>query len=172
VQNKFPKVYAFIDSQNLNLGVSKDINKKGKLVYKDWKLDMVKFHRYLSEKFRVQKAILFIGYLENYRDMYKSFKQYGYDIVFKPTVRNEFGKAKGNVDAEIVLYSSAIMYKDYDIAIVVSGDGDFYCLYKFLKTNNKLKNILIPNKFSQSTLLKEFEGYKEFLYRDKKLLEK
>ena len=127
---KYPKVYAFIDSQNLNLGVSKDINKGRKVIYQGWKLDMKKFHRYLSIKYKVQKAILFIGYLKEYEGMYKSFNRYGYDIIYKPTVKNKDGKAKGNVDTEIVLYASAIMFKEYDLGLFVSGDGDFYCLYK------------------------------------------
>ncbi len=52
------KTYAFIDSQNLNLGTSKDIRKKGKIIYKGWKLDFKKFRKYLSDKFRVNKALL------------------------------------------------------------------------------------------------------------------
>lgn len=172
MQKKYPKVYAFIDSQNLNLGVSKDINKRGILIYRGWKLDMIKFRKYLSEKYRVQRAFLFIGYLQNYQSMYDSFTKYGFEIVFKPTVKNEYGKAKGNVDAELVLYSAAINFEEYDSAVIVSGDGDFFCLYKYLREKNKLKHILIPNKFSQSTLLREFEDYKQFLYRDKRLLEK
>jgi len=39
------KVYAFIDSQNLNLGTSKDIYRNRKLIYKGWKLDFKKFSR-------------------------------------------------------------------------------------------------------------------------------
>ena len=39
------KTYAFIDSQNLNLGTSKDIYKNKKLVYKGWELDFKKFRR-------------------------------------------------------------------------------------------------------------------------------
>jgi len=58
------KVYAFIDSQNLNLGTSKDIYKNRKLIYKGWKLDYQKFRKYLSDKFRVKKAFLFIGYIK------------------------------------------------------------------------------------------------------------
>ena len=42
-RKKLKKVYAFIDSQNLNLGTSKDIYKNGKLIYKGWKLDFKKF---------------------------------------------------------------------------------------------------------------------------------
>jgi len=63
-KKKEPVIYAFIDSQNLNLGTSKDIYKNKKLVYKGWKLDFKKFRRYLSDKFRVKKVFLFIGYVK------------------------------------------------------------------------------------------------------------
>lgn len=39
---------------------------------------------------------------------------------------------KGNVDTELVLYSAAIEYDNYDKAIVITSDGDFACLFKFL----------------------------------------
>ena len=39
---------------------------------------------------------------------------------------------KGNVDAELVLYSAAIEYDNYDKTIVITSDGDFACLFKFL----------------------------------------
>jgi len=47
--------FAFIDSQNLNLGTGKDIYKGNKRIYTGWKLDYKKFRRYLSDKFRVNK---------------------------------------------------------------------------------------------------------------------
>jgi len=31
-----------------------------------------------------------------------------------------------------VLYAAAIEYSNYDKAVIVSGDGDFYCLHEFL----------------------------------------
>jgi len=49
MQNK-ENNYAFIDSQNLNLGI-KSLG---------WKLDFVKFRRYLREKYGVVTAYLFI----------------------------------------------------------------------------------------------------------------
>lgn len=164
-------VYAFIDSQNLNLGTSKDIFHGRKLIYKGWKLDFKKFRRYLSDKFRTKKAFLFIGYLKQNERMYRRLKSYGYELIFKPTVKDNRGDQKGNVDAELVLYSAAIEYPNYEKAIIVSGDGDFYCLYDFLEKNKKLFHLIIPNKLSESSLLKKFQKYKIFLYREKQKLE-
>jgi len=103
--------------------------------------------------------------------MYSNLKSYGYELIFKPTVEDNHGKPKGNVDAELVLYSAAIQYPNYDKAVVISGDGDFHCLYKYLTKKNKLSKIIIPNRHSESSLLKKFHSYKIFLYREKQKLQ-
>lgn len=164
--------YAFIDSQNLNLGTSKDIFHGGKLIYKGWKLDFKKFRRYLTDKFRVDKAFLCIGYIKENEKLYDQLKSYGYNLVFKPTVKDSQGKSKGNVDAELVLHAAAIEFPEYNEAVVVSGDGDFYCLYEFLEKNKKLFKIIIPNRKSESSLLKQFQNYKVFLIRDREKVER
>ncbi len=163
-------VYAFIDGQNLNLGTSKDIYKRKKLIYRGWKLDFKKFRRYLSDKFRVGKAILFIGYIKQNEKLYKSLREYGYRLVFKPTVKDNQGKPKGNVDAELVLHSAAIEFLNYDKAVIVAGDGDYFCLIDFLSKKQKLEGIVIPNRYSESSLLKRFQEYKVFLNREEERL--
>lgn len=169
---KRPVIFAFIDSQNLNLGTSKSIYKNGKEVYSGWKLDFAKFRKYLSDKFRVNKAFLFIGYIKQNEPLYENLKSYGFELIFKPTVKDGQGKPKGNVDAELVLYAAKIEYENYDKAIIVAGDGDFYCLHEFLEKNNKLLRILIPNTKSESSLLKKFQKYKTFIEHEKNKLEK
>lgn len=168
---KREKIYAFIDSQNLNLGTSKDICRHGKLIYRGWKIDFRKFKKYLIDKFHVKKAFLFIGYIKQNEKLYKHLKLYGYELIFKSTVKDSQGKPKGNVDAELVLHAAAIEYQKYDKAVIVSGDGDFCCLLQYLNQNKKLLNIIIPNKFSESSLLKQFQKFKIFLFREKINLE-
>jgi len=171
MKSQRPVIYAFIDSQNLNLGTKKDLfNKSGSKVYVGWKLDFQKFQKYLTDKFRVSKAFLFIGHIKENEPMYESLKSYGYDLVFKPTTKDNLGKPKGNIDAELVLHTAAIEYKNYDAAVIVSGDGDFYCLYKFLIDRDKLRRIVIPNIKSESSLLKEFQKYKTFIEFEKRKL--
>ena len=92
-------------------------------------------------------------------------------MVFKPTVKDNHGKAKGNVDAELVLHSAAIEYKNYDKAVIVSSDGDFRCLHEFLAKKGKLRRIIIPNTKSESSLLKPFQKYKTFIIHEKQKLE-
>lgn len=145
--------YAFIDSQNLNLGV------RGL----GWKLDFAKFRIYLKDKCKVSKAFLFIGYVPANQSLYTKLQQDGYICVFKPTLQLPNGKVKGNVDAELVLYAMA-EYLNYDKAVIVSGDGDFCCLIEYLKKKNKLRNILIPNHKAFSSLLKNYAS--DMIYID------
>lgn len=170
-KNNHPKIYAFIDSQNLNLGTKKDIYRNKKKVYNGWHLDFNKFRVYLKDKFRVTKAFLFIGFIKENQSLYNDLKRFGYNLVFKPTTKDEFGKPKGNIDAELVLYCAAVEYNNYDKSVVVSGDGDFRCLHEYLENKNKLFAIVIPNKKSESSLLKPFDKYKIFIEDDKSKLE-
>lgn len=52
-------------------------------------------------------------------------------------------KIKGNVDAELVL-RTMIEYKNYDEAIIASGDGDFHCLIECLESKGKPFKIIAP----------------------------
>jgi uncharacterized LabA/DUF88 family protein len=63
---------------------------------------------------------------------------------------------KGNVDAELVLYAMKEM-PNYDKAIIVSGDGDFFALVEYLDQQHKLLKLMVPN-WQFSTLLKEYEN--------------
>lgn len=170
MKKKKQKVYAFIDSQNLNLGTSKDIYKGRKKIYSGWKLDYKKFRIYLSDKFRIQKAFLFIGYIEANKRLYRKLIADGYEVVYKQTVKDHQGKAKGNVDTELVLHAAAVQFSKYDKAVIVSGDGDFYCLHEYLEKNKKLLRIIIPNAKSASSLLKPFQEYKTFIEFEKNKL--
>jgi uncharacterized LabA/DUF88 family protein len=134
--------YVFVDSQNLNLSIQS----------LGWKLDFVRFRRYLKDKYSVSKAYLFIGYIEGNNDLYKSLQDAGFICIFKPTLVYKDGKTKGNCDAELVL-QAMIEYSSYDKAVIVTGDGDFYCLVKYLIDKNKLEALIVPNKLKFSALL-------------------
>jgi len=137
--------YAFIDSQNLNLAIRDQ----------GWTLDFGRFRVYLADKYAVGKAFLCIGYLPTNQQLYTSLQKQGYILVFKPTMQLPDGRVKGNVDAELVLHAM-IEYPHYDKAIIVTGDGDFHCLVKYLKAQGKLGRLLVPNQFRFSSLLREF----------------
>lgn len=129
---------------------------------------------YLREKYHVHTAYLFLGFVPANRKMYDFLRNCGYQLIFKPVVTVQGREIKGNVDAELVLQSAAIDFNFYDKAILITGDGDFYCLVKYLLKHNKLERILAPNKFSYSVLLRRAVGpigYISFFNDLKKLLE-
>jgi len=51
---------------------------------------------------------------------------------------------------------------NYNQALIITGDGDFYCLVQYLLEKNKLSVILIPNRLKFSALLK-FKMFRPFL---------
>ena len=66
--------YAFIDSQNLNLGIRQQ----------GWALDFKRFRRYLKENYSVNKAFLFIGYMQGNQNLYTSLQKDDFILIFKP----------------------------------------------------------------------------------------
>lgn len=173
-----PRVYAFIDSQNLNLGVQKF----------GWKLDWRKFRRFLEDEYGVTKAYLFIGYIPENEALYEQMHEVGFAIVLKPTFdltkprpeamaaeqadhdqhhhakhgdhhdkHEEKKPVKGNVDAELVLWAMKEM-SNYDKAIIVSGDGDFYSLVEYLESKKRLLHLLTPSGH-YSSLYNRYEQY-------------
>ena len=136
--------FAFIDSQNLNLGIQ-DMG---------WKLDYRKFRIYLAEKYNVVKAYVFIGFSPLNQKLYDNLQSSGFILVFKPTIPDNNGKIKGNVDADLVL-RAILEINQYDKAVLVSSDGDFYSLVDHLYENDKLKMVLSPYVKGCSSLLRQ-----------------
>ncbi len=154
-KNSKQKIYAFIDSQNLNLGVKSQ----------GWELDFARFRIYLKDKYQVNKSFLFIGYIKKNQSLYNFLKRSGYILIFKPILETKRkGKKiiKGNIDAELVLHTM-IEYPNYSKAIIISGDGDFHCLIEYLDKKNKLSRIIIPNQKSYSSLFISFKKYISFI---------
>ena len=136
--------YAFIDSQNLNLGIQK----------LGWKLDYRSFRIYLAEKYGVTRAYMFIGFVVLNQSLYDSLQEAGFILIFKPTIPDADGKIKGNIDADLVL-RVMLELGDYDKAVIVSSDGDFYSLVQYLYESGKLKIVLSPDIENCSNLLKQ-----------------
>ncbi len=136
--------YAFIDSQNLNLGIQK----------LGWRLSYQKFRVYLKEKYDVRKAYIFIGFVALNQKLYDSLQEAGFLLKFKPTIPDANGKLKGNVDADLVL-QTMLDWNEFDKAIIISSDGDFYSLVDHLYKHNKLEAVLSPDKKNCSSLLRQ-----------------
>lgn len=116
-----PNNYAFIDSQNIYLGIKN----------RGWTLDWKRFRVHLKETYGVTVAYAFIGRIPEYERIYTNLQRWGYVVVFKEVTYDNHGKAKGNVDAELVL-QAMIDFPDYEKAVIVTSDGDFTCLVRYL----------------------------------------
>jgi len=136
--------YAFIDSQNLNLGIQS----------LEWRLSFARFRRYLREKYNVSVAYLFIGFIPQNQKLYSELQKEGYVLIFKPTIQDGHGNVKGNIDADLVL-QAMVDYEKYDKAVIVTSDGDFYSLVKYLYDHQKLKFVMSPYVKTCSVLLKK-----------------
>lgn len=66
--------YAFIDSQNVNLSIRD----------KGWTLDFARFRKYLEDKYSIQKAFLFIGYIATNQNLYTGLQKDGFILIFNP----------------------------------------------------------------------------------------
>lgn len=171
------RIYAFIDSQNLNVGTQR----------LGWKMDWKKFRRFLADRYGVTQAFMFIGYIPEQEKMYQQLHEAGYSVVLKPTfdmtkprpeekepkADEEKKPIKGNIDADLVLWCLKEA-GNYDKAIIVSGDGDFYSLVEYLVANGRLAKLLTPSGH-YSSLFNKFDDYivrldqyrRELAYRDR-----
>lgn len=174
IRKRKPRIYAFIDSQNLNVSVQNY----------GWKMNWKKFREFLTDKYGVTKAFMFIGYVPEHEDLYEKMHEAGYAVVLKQTydmsrpqpeaIPGEERKIKGNVDADLVLWAMKEM-SNYDKCIIVSGDGDFHSLVEYMISKNRLLKLLTPTGH-YSSLYRPLEKHidridehrKELAYYDKK----
>jgi uncharacterized LabA/DUF88 family protein len=143
--------FAFIDGANLHCGMDA----------LGWKLDYKKFRIWLTDKYSVTRAYIFIGNIPKYGKLYTHLQECGYTLVFKEVIYDGNGKPKGNCDADLVLKSTQEYYENkYDNAVVVSSDGDYSSLVSFLVSKNKLKIILSPANEKKCSILLKRTGAK------------
>lgn len=153
--------FAYIDGANLHKGIL-DLG---------WQLDYARFRVWLTEKYGVKRAYLFIGLVPKYKDMYTRLQEAGFTLVFKETTFDDQGRIKGNCDADLVLQATRDFYeKHFEQAILVSSDGDYASLVKFLYENNKLQAILSPSN-KCSILLKRTNAPISYLSEQKSRLQ-
>lgn len=136
--------YAYIDAANLH-NATEGLG---------WKLDYKKFRILLSEKYGVGSAYIFIGLIDKYTDLYKYLQECGFVLVFKEVVYDNNKKPKGNCDADLVLQVTRDAYENKFVkAIIVSSDGDYSGLVKFLLENSKLSVIISPSLKEKCSIL-------------------
>ncbi|MDQ7008999.1 MAG: NYN domain-containing protein [Candidatus Gracilibacteria bacterium] len=116
---------AFIDAQNLHLGTQTE----------NWKIDFKRFRIYLKDKFKIDEAYFFLGFVDNeHQSMYRKIQRAGFILEFREHHSNMKGKKKGNVDVDIVydIMHRLLEEDNFDKIVLISGDGDYIKLVKYL----------------------------------------
>ena len=149
--------YAYIDGANLHSGV-KSLG---------WDLDYKRFRVWLSEKYGIKTAYLFIGLIPKNKELYKYLQESGFTLVFKEVVYDGYGKAKGNCDADLVLQAVRDMYENkFYKALLVSSDGDYAGLVSFFNERKKILGILSTSDKKKCSILLKRTGAKIFYIND------
>lgn len=149
---------AFIDGQNLYLG-SRETGRA---------IDHKKLRTYLKDKYKVDEAYYFLGFInEDHQELYHNLQKAGFILSFREHSSALLGHKKGNVDCDIVF---SIMKKLYENnltgnVILISGDGDDKKLVDYLVKINRFTKILFPNKKFASSLYKRL-GSEYYDYLD------
>lgn len=155
------KNFAFIDAANLHKGI-KNLN---------WRLDYRRFRIWLTEKYSVSTAYLFIGLIPKYKDIYTALQEAGFTLVYKEVVYDGAGKAKGNCDADLVLKAAQDAYENvFTKAVIVTSDGDYAGLIKFLLEKDKLEIVLSPAMVKKCSILIKRTGAKISYLNDQRLI--
>jgi len=141
--------FAYIDGANLHKGI-KSLG---------WNMDYQRFRIWLSEKYKVKSAYLFLGLIPKYKELYKYLQESGFTLIFKEVIYDGNGKPKGNCDADLVLQATRDAYENkFDNSVVVSSDGDYAGLVKFLQEEKKLITILSPSNEKKCSILLKRTG--------------
>jgi len=149
MENKKENNFAYIDGANLHMGIAS----------LGWKLDYKRFRVWLTEKYEVKTAYLFLGLIPKYKELYKSLQEDGYTLVFKEVVYDGDGKAKGNCDADLVLQATIDAYENkFDKALLISSDGDYASLVSFLLKRQKFSTILSSHPKDKCSILLKRTG--------------
>ena len=157
--NKKENNFAYIDGANLN----KALKELG------WPLDYRRLRVWLSEKYGVQRAYIFIGLIPKYKNLYTYLQESGFTIVFKEVIYDGSGKPKGNCDADLVLQTTKDAYENNcEKFIIIASDGDYAGLVKFLIEKDKLRVILSPNIEEKCSVLLKRTGAKIVYINDKR----
>ena len=135
---------AYIDGSNLHHGIKK----------LPWKFNYARFRVWLSDKYDDEHAYLFLGMMAIYKELYNYLQECGFTLIFKEVIFHGSGKAEGNRDSDIVVHAMQNAYENkYNKAVIVSSDGDYVPLVKFLMEKEKLEVILSPHETQRCSIL-------------------
>jgi len=101
---------------------------------------------WLRDKYGVENTYLFIGLVPGNKDLYTRLQEMGYVLVYKEVTYDGAGKVKGNRDADLVLKTVVDYYeKRFSKATLVTSDGDYAGLVKFLRERDSFQSLISPS---------------------------
>lgn len=134
---------AFIDWQNLHLGTRSGW----------WTVDFTKLRIYLREELHVNEAYYFLWVIDTEeQELYTMLQKAGFIVIFREHYASMTGDKKWNVDTDLVFEVLRCMIdrQDRDQMVLVSWDGDYIKLVKYLIKHKRLAKILFPNPHHSS----------------------
>lgn len=91
--------------------------------------------------------------MPKHQPLYEHLKRCGFELVFKE-VDPRSPEPKGNVDVDLTLGAVGEM-DAYDNALLITSDGDFGSLVRFLTKRDKFGTVISPSARKCSHLLKK-----------------
>jgi len=156
-----PNIVAYIDGANLHKGVQS----------LGWQLDYARFRTWLTHRFGVGKAYIFIGMIPKYKNLYTHLGECGFLLVYKEVVYDNDGRAKGNCDADLIVRAMQDAYEGTLCeAIIVTSDGDYAPLVEVLLKRKQLHAVLSPSPSARCSVLLKRTSARIVYLDDKKAL--
>ena len=163
VKTRKLRTYTFIDASNIIYGAGAD----------NWKMDFQKLIKYLKERFEAKKVFYFAGLdPENKKQLgfYEKLQEFGYILRLVPLKTFSDGSRKGDVDSRMT-FEIMKYFNEYNQAIVLTGDGDYYWVLGYLSEEGKKVKILSFKNRTARELKRLAKGNFTDLSRLKKMLE-
>ena len=161
--NSKSKIYAFIDASNIIYGCTRA----------EWKMDFEKLAKYLKTRYKIQRLLYYAGLdPENKKQLgfYEVLQRLGYETRLVPVKRFSDGSRKGDVDARLT-FEAMKYFDDYNKAIFLTGDGDYYWLLEYLLEKGKKIKLMAHSKSTAQELKQLFGGEFTDISRLKELLQ-
>ena len=131
-QNK--RVFVFIDASNIMYGCTRA----------GWKMDFEKLMRYLKTRYGADRVLYYAGLDSGNKKQllfYELLQRFGYELRLVPVKTFIDGSRKGDVDARVA-FEGMKYYNEYDKAVFLAGDGDYFWLFEYLLETGKIVRLL------------------------------
>lgn len=149
-----PVTYAFVDAANILFRNTESTS---------WRIDLKKLIKYLQERFGATKIFYFGGQDDRNKiqaNLHRKLAMWGYELRLNPVKHfmNDRGEwfIKADVDSRMS-FEMMRLFSQYDRAVVLTGDGDFYWVLEYL-LQKKERVWLISSPRSTARELKKLFG--------------